>query len=96
MTRQLVADNVSSPRSFQWLCQMRFYFDPKQPDPLKQLSIHMANAKFNYGFEYLGVSLLLEQLFKHDDVLPNINYTAEKILKAEISVTFKRKCLRMV
>lgn len=34
---------------------MRFYFDPKQKDVLKQLSIHMANAKFNYGFEYLGV-----------------------------------------
>ena len=34
---------------------MRFYFDPKQRDVLQQLSIHMANAKFNYGFEYLGV-----------------------------------------
>lgn len=34
---------------------MRFYFDPKQKDVVKQLSIHMANAKFNYGFEYLGV-----------------------------------------
>lgn len=34
---------------------MRFYFDPKQVDVLQQLSIHMANAKFNYGFEYLGV-----------------------------------------
>lgn len=40
---------------------MRFYFDPKQNDPLKQLSIHMANAKFNYGFEYLGVQDKLVQ-----------------------------------
>lgn len=34
---------------------MRFYFDPKQKNVLEQLSIHMANSKFNYGFEYLGV-----------------------------------------
>ena len=40
---------------------MRFYFDPKQPDVLKQLSIHMANAKFQYGFEYLGVQEKLVQ-----------------------------------
>ena len=40
---------------------MRFYFDPKQRDVLQQLSIHMANAKFNYGFEYLGVQDKLVQ-----------------------------------
>jgi dynein heavy chain 1 len=34
---------------------MRFYFDPKQTDILKQLSIKMGHAKFHYGFEYLGV-----------------------------------------
>ncbi|KAB7503496.1 Dynein heavy chain 11, axonemal [Armadillidium nasatum] len=52
---------VVNPKSFDWLCHMRFYFDPKQSDPLKQLSIHMANAKFNYGFEYLGVQDKLVQ-----------------------------------
>lgn len=61
MTRQLVKNKVASPKSFDWLCQMRFYFDPKQQDPLKQLSIQMANAKFNYGFEYLGVQDKLVQ-----------------------------------
>jgi len=40
---------------------MRFYFDPKNADVLQQLSIHMANAKFNYGFEYLGVQEKLVQ-----------------------------------
>lgn len=40
---------------------MRFYFDPKKPDVLQQLSIHMANAQFNYGFEYLGVQDKLVQ-----------------------------------
>lgn len=40
---------------------MRFYFDPKHSDVLQQLSICMANAKFNYGFEYLGVQEKLVQ-----------------------------------
>lgn len=40
---------------------MRYYFDPKQMDVLQQLSIQMANAKFNYGFEYLGVQEKLVQ-----------------------------------
>ena len=54
-TRFLIKSNVNSPKHFLWLKQMRFYFDPRQPDVLQQLSIHIANAKFNYGFEYLGV-----------------------------------------
>lgn len=40
---------------------MRFYFDPKNTEVLQQLSIQMANAKFNYGFEYLGVQEKLVQ-----------------------------------
>ncbi len=60
-TRALLKNKVNSPKAFDWLCQMRFYFDPKQADPLKQLSIQMANAKFNYGFEYLGVQEKLVQ-----------------------------------
>ena len=40
---------------------MRFYFDPKKTDVLQQLSVQMANAKFNYGFEYLGVQDKLVQ-----------------------------------
>ena len=61
MTRQLIRNKVTTIKSFDWLCQMRFYFDPKQTDPLRQLSIQMANAKFNYGFEYLGVQDKLVQ-----------------------------------
>ncbi len=55
VTRKLLAKSVSSNRSFEWLSQMRFYFDQKQADVLKQLSIHIADAQFHYGFEYLGV-----------------------------------------
>lgn len=61
VTRRLIAGGVSSNKSFDWLCQMRFYFDPRQTEVLKQLTIHMANAKFHYGFEYLGVQDRLVQ-----------------------------------
>ena len=61
VTRALIKNNVCSPKSVDWLSQMRFYFDPRQNDVLQQLSIHMANAKFNYGFEYLGVQDKLVQ-----------------------------------
>uniref|UniRef100_A0A2P2HXP1 Dynein heavy chain, cytoplasmic n=1 Tax=Hirondellea gigas TaxID=1518452 RepID=A0A2P2HXP1_9CRUS len=61
VTRNLAKNNINNTKSFDWLCQMRLYLDLKQTDPLKQLSIHMANAKFNYGFEYLGVQDRLVQ-----------------------------------
>ena len=61
VSRLLISCKASSPRSFEWLCQMRFYHDPKQKDVLQQLSIRMANACFNYGFEYLGVQDKLVQ-----------------------------------
>ncbi|ESP05087.1 hypothetical protein LOTGIDRAFT_151884 [Lottia gigantea] len=61
VTRTLIKNKVDSQKSFDWLSQMRFYFDPKNHDVLQQLSIQMANAKFNYGFEYLGVQDKLVQ-----------------------------------
>ena len=57
----LISNRVAHTRRFEWLSQMRFYFDPKKSDVLQQLSIHMANAQFNYGFEYLGVQDRLVQ-----------------------------------
>ncbi|MBN3298743.1 DYHC1 protein, partial [Amia calva] len=61
VTRTLIKNKIDNPKSFEWLRQMRFYFDPKQTEVLQQLSIQMANAKFNYGFEYLGVQDKLVQ-----------------------------------
>lgn len=61
VTRLLIRKKVAGPKNFEWLSRMRFYFDPRQSDVLQQLSIHMANAKFNYGFEYLGVQEKLVQ-----------------------------------
>ena len=61
VTRRLIANKIASPKAFEWLCEMRFYFDPRQTEVLQQLTIHMANAKFLYGFEYLGVQDRLVQ-----------------------------------
>lgn len=61
ITRELIKQNIESPKSFAWLRLMRFYFDPRQQDVLQQLSVHMANARFFYGFEYLGVQDKLVQ-----------------------------------
>ncbi|XP_063712959.1 cytoplasmic dynein 1 heavy chain 1-like isoform X4 [Symsagittifera roscoffensis] len=55
VTRLMVSKKMNSTAMFDWLMQMRFYFDPKNSNPLKQLDIVMSNAHFNYGFEYLGV-----------------------------------------
>ena len=57
----LMDKEVKYNRSFNWLKQMRFYFDPKEADVLHRLSICMANASFHYGFEYLGVQERLVQ-----------------------------------
>ena len=59
--RNLISKKVVSAKSFDWLAQMRFYFDPKVTNLLKQLTIQMANSKFHYGFEYLGVQDKLVQ-----------------------------------
>ncbi|BES93792.1 dynein heavy chain [Nesidiocoris tenuis] len=61
VTRKLIQSKVTSAKAFEWLSQMRFYLDPSQEDALNQLSIYMANAKFHYGFEYLGVQDRLVQ-----------------------------------
>jgi len=61
ITRGLIQQKIDSPKSFAWLKLMRFYFDPRQQDVLKQLQIHMADAKFFYNFEYLGVQDKLVQ-----------------------------------
>jgi len=41
--------------NFQWLSQMRFYYNALMENPTSRLTIEMAGASFVYGFEYLGV-----------------------------------------
>eukprot|EP01054_Gregarina_sp_Poly1_P003174 Gregarina_sp_Poly_1__3173@NODE_18_length_21885_cov_39_980383_g16_i0_p1_GENE_NODE_18_length_21885_cov_39_980383_g16_i0NODE_18_length_21885_cov_39_980383_g16_i0_p1_ORF_typecomplete_len4767_score865_14AAA_6/PF12774_7/1_5e149AAA_6/PF12774_7/8_3e02AAA_6/PF12774_7/9_7DHC_N2/PF08393_13/4_2e02DHC_N2/PF08393_13/9_6e02DHC_N2/PF08393_13/4_6e02DHC_N2/PF08393_13/2_6e02DHC_N2/PF08393_13/1_9e118AAA_8/PF12780_7/2_6e03AAA_8/PF12780_7/5_6e02AAA_8/PF12780_7/7_5AAA_8/PF12780_7/2_2e91DHC_N1/PF08385_12/1_1e85DHC_N1/P len=53
--------NVQNALDFAWLQYMRFYYDPREDDERKRLVIKMANAEFDYGYEYLGVSERLVQ-----------------------------------
>jgi len=55
VTRELFTNKVASPSDFRWLSVMRFNFNPREAEVLKQLAIEMADAKFYYGFEYLGL-----------------------------------------
>ena len=61
VTTQLVNEKVSSRDQFPWLYHMRFYFNQKEQNFLEQLGIQMANGRFFYGFEYLGVGEKLVQ-----------------------------------
>ncbi|PFH54718.1 hypothetical protein AMATHDRAFT_72478 [Amanita thiersii Skay4041] len=55
VTRNLIQCCSLDPKGFDWLYQMRFYFDKSADNPLDRLSIHVADAAFPYGWEYLGV-----------------------------------------
>ena len=61
VARLLVSQGTNSPKDFSWQYHMRFYWYPKEPSPLKKLSIQMSRASFHYGFEYLGVGEKLVQ-----------------------------------
>lgn len=51
---KLIKVNATTPTHYLWLLQMRYVYQP-EGDFLQRLYVHMANAKLNYGFEYLGV-----------------------------------------
>lgn len=51
---KLMQLNATSPYHYLWLLQMRYVYKG-EGDFLERLHVHMANAKLNYGFEYLGV-----------------------------------------
>ncbi|OEH78569.1 dynein heavy chain related [Cyclospora cayetanensis] len=63
--RSLIKDNVTSRKDFGWLQCMRFYFThPPSGGPLIPkglLKVCMADASFDYGFEYLGLAERLVQ-----------------------------------
>ncbi|CAH0480997.1 unnamed protein product [Peronospora belbahrii] len=61
VTKRLSQANVSSADDFRWLYHMRHYFQAKELDPLKKLTIQISNASFSYGFEYFGVGERLVQ-----------------------------------
>ncbi|KAM6498345.1 dynein heavy chain protein 1 [Amanita muscaria] len=55
VTRNLIQQKLLDAKAFGWLYQMRFYLDKNIENPLERLLIHVADAAFPYGWEYLGV-----------------------------------------
>ena len=55
---------------YMWLLQMRYVYKP-EGDFLQRLHVKMANAKLNYGFEYLGVARTSRPDTAHRPLLPD-------------------------
>ncbi|KAG6054551.1 Dynein heavy chain cytoplasmic [Claviceps sp. LM77 group G4] len=51
---KLIQNNADSTDHYLWQLQMRYIYNP-EGNFLDRLHVKMANAKLNYGFEYLGV-----------------------------------------
>lgn len=50
VVRQLIKNKIASNKDFEWLYQMRYYYDPAVENILQRLTIQMANAVFYYGY----------------------------------------------
>jgi dynein heavy chain 1 len=61
VVRQLIDLNVSNPKDFRWLYHLRYHYNPKAPTLTEKLTVMLSNAKFCYGFEYLGIGERLVQ-----------------------------------
>lgn len=61
VTRSLIDDGVSHPADFRWLYHLRFTYNPMADKLTEKLIISLSNAKFHYGFEYLGIGERLVQ-----------------------------------
>ena len=61
VTKSLLDGNVSNPRDFKWLYNLRFQYNPEAEKLTEKLSISLSNAQFFYGFEYLGIGERLVQ-----------------------------------
>jgi len=59
--RSLLSSHTSSPQAFAWLQHLRFYWCEEGGKEGGRLHIQMANADFDYGFEYLGMAERLVQ-----------------------------------
>jgi dynein heavy chain 1 len=61
VVRGLIDDTVSSPTDFRWLYHLRYTYNPKAENINEKLWVSLSNAKFFYGFEYLGIGERLVQ-----------------------------------
>lgn len=51
---KLIRADAKSPGHYMWLLQMRYTYEPGA-ELLQRLHVEMANARLEYGYEYLGV-----------------------------------------
>ena len=51
---RLIDAKATTSTHYLWLCQMRYVY-AQEGDLLQRLQVHMANARLDYGYEYLGV-----------------------------------------
>lgn len=61
VVRSLVDEKVSNPNDFRWLYHLRYNYNPKASKLTEKLTVSLSNAKFFYGFEYLGIGERLVQ-----------------------------------
>eukprot|EP00980_Cylindrotheca_fusiformis_P017635 scaffold5529_cov117-Cylindrotheca_fusiformis.AAC.12 len=61
VVRDLLKEDVSSPTDFRWLYHLRYTYNPTAPKLTEKLIVSLSNAKFFYGFEYLGIGERLVQ-----------------------------------
>ena len=63
VTRSITAsvDSIQSKSDFKWLYHLRFYKPIVSTGKNEKIVVRMANASFNYGYEYLGIGERLVQ-----------------------------------
>lgn len=61
VVRSLIDDKVSSRSDFRWAYHLRYTYNPKADKISDKLIVSLSNAKFSYGFEYLGIGERLVQ-----------------------------------
>jgi dynein heavy chain 1 len=60
VVRQLIKDGVSDASDFRWRYHLRYNYNP-EAELKEKLQVCLSNAKFYYGFEYLGIGERLVQ-----------------------------------
>lgn len=60
VVRSLINEKVSSSKDFRWLYHLRYNYNPSAK-LTEKLVVSLSNAKFFYGFEYLGIGERLVQ-----------------------------------
>ena len=61
VVRSLMDDKVSTPTDFRWQYHLRYTYNPKAEKISEKLWVSLSNARFSYGFEYLGIGERLVQ-----------------------------------